>query len=227
VLDAPGNNPSLSPNHRVNYTCQIVVSWPLRAGFFGSESIIPCPSTNQERLDLIRTFAETWAEPFRSLVLDIPEGTEVKPVEINDWAPPSEAVFLPDCPVALLGDAFHPMAMCKFHNRISEHHKRLTKKQLDRGEGANHAILDVLDFVTKGATYFWEMDQRPSTEPGYISKALKRYGRHVIQRARPAVLASRRACMDAHDYKRIGPDSPLLSRRMMKLEFEDESLGWE
>lgn len=102
----------------------------------------------------------------------------------------------------------------------------IINKQPDRGEGANHAILDVLDFATKAVTYFWETSTT-TREPGYISNALEKYGRHVIQRARPAVLASRRACMDAHDFRRIGPDSPLLSRRMMNLKFADESLGWE
>lgn len=113
MLDAPGNHPISSVNHGDTYTCQTVVSWPLRAEFFGSESTIPSPTTNKERLDLIRSFAETWAEPFRSLVLDIPEETEIKPVELTDWAPPLTAEFLPDCPVTLLGDAFHPMAMCE------------------------------------------------------------------------------------------------------------------
>lgn len=50
--------------------------------------------------------------------------------------------------------------------------------------------------------------------------ALDRYEDTVVERARPGVLASRRACLDAHDWPRIGPESPLLSRRQMRLQYE-------
>lgn len=56
---------------------------------------------------------------------------------------------------------------------------------------------------------------------------LRQYVRKVVDRTRPAVLASRRACMDAHNYKKINPTSPLVSRRAMRVEFEDETLGWD
>lgn len=137
VLDAPGNNrPKTSApsqqrpkeeeqeeEEKGRYTCQIVVSWPLRPGFFGNEAITSCPKTKEKRLELIRAFAQTWAEPFRSLVLDIPPGTEIKPVDLQDWVPPplmsqsplqsSQALApRPDHAVTLMGDAFHPMAMC-------------------------------------------------------------------------------------------------------------------
>lgn len=44
----------------------------------------------------------------------------------------------------------------------------------------------------------------------------------VVARARAGVLASRRACLDAHDWGRIGPGSPLLSRREPRLLFDEE-----
>ncbi|KAM7198381.1 putative FAD-dependent monooxygenase [Naviculisporaceae sp. PSN 640] len=201
-----------------NYTCQIVVSWPLRPGFFGTQSITSCPTTNEDRLDLVRKFANTWAEPFRSLVLDIPPGTVIKPVDLHDWPPPL-SLALADQPVTLMGDAFHPMAMY-------------------RGEGANHAILDVLDFVE---TVFPEAqtttvavagrkslsDNRGFSESESLSVRLRKYVDKVVKRARPAVLASRRACMDAHNYKKIDWTSPLVSPRAMRVEFEDGSLGWD
>ncbi|KAK3312333.1 FAD binding domain-containing protein [Apodospora peruviana] len=196
ILDAPGN----------------IVSWPLCPGFFGVESIIPCPSTSKDRLDLIQTFAQTWAEPFRSLVLDIPEGTDIKPVELHDWLLPKKAQSSPSHPVALIGEC------------VSLHGHVERQWIIDRGEGANHAILDVLDFATSCASYLSKLDQPPSR---HRDDALERYGHQVIERVRPAVLASRQACMDAHDWKSIGPDSPLLSRRMIQLQFDDESLGWD
>jgi hypothetical protein len=48
------------------------------------------------------------------------------------------------------------------------------------------------------------------------------YEDEVITRVRPGVLASRRACMDAHEWSKINEKSPLLSRRAMRLEFEEE-----
>ncbi|KAK4210199.1 hypothetical protein QBC37DRAFT_475158 [Rhypophila decipiens] len=211
MLDAPGSN----ANQDGKYTCQIVVSWPLRSGFFGTEAIINCLSTNEERLGLIQRFAQTWAEPFRSLALDIPPGTEVKPVDLHDWPPPLVSTSrIKASNVTLMGDAFHPMAMY-------------------RGEGANHAILDVLDFAK---TYFSDPELNAGQQSELaILKAnregklclLEMYEHIVAERARPAVLASRRACMDAHNYKKIASGSPLLSRRAMKLEFENETLGWD
>jgi len=108
VLDAPGNE----GNSTGLYVCQMCISWPFRPGFFGQSAPIEFPATSRERLDLARTFARTWAEPFRSLILDLPDGTEVKTLDLADWPPPRA---LRGCgPVVLMGDAMHQMAMCKF-----------------------------------------------------------------------------------------------------------------
>ena len=46
-----------------------------------------------------------------------------------------------------------------------------------------------------------------------MKDAILAYEEEMIARTRPAVLASRRAAMDAHDYKRIDENSPLVSKR--------------
>ncbi|KAK0704639.1 hypothetical protein B0H67DRAFT_673879 [Lasiosphaeris hirsuta] len=191
VLDAPG-----SPvENQDKYVCQIAASWPIRDGFFGAPSPIPFPSTTQGGVELIKKFANTWAEPFRSLVEKIPEDADVKFLEPYDWTPPRG--FRGAGRVALVGDAFHPMAMY-------------------RGEGANHAFVDVLDLT--------ELVVPPLTAPGSgvteLRAALDGYEDAVTARCRPAVLASRQACMDAHEWGRVNGTSPLLSRRVMKLDFE-------
>ena len=61
-------------------------------------------------------------------------------------------------------------------------------KVVDRGEGANHAIVDVLDFVET----VLPASQKPDAE---LRSALDQYDQKVISRARPSVLASRRACV--------------------------------
>jgi hypothetical protein len=115
VLDAPGNtnNAGLEGSNS-RYTCQIVVSWPVRDGFFNQASPIAFPDTSKGGIDLIKKFAETWAEPFRSLVHSIPDGAEAKFLELSDWPPPTDLRSTGH--VALIGDAFHPMVMCKQPN---------------------------------------------------------------------------------------------------------------
>lgn len=56
-----------------------------------------------------------------------------------------------------------------------------------------------------------------------LRSALDDYETGVVKRSRPAVLAARRACLDAHDWPRINPQSPLLTRREMFMQFEEEA----
>jgi hypothetical protein len=111
VLDAPGNGTAAEDGIGSEYSCQICVSWPVREGFFGGTEPLAYPSTNEAKLELMKSFAKTWAEPFSSLVLEIPESTEVKNVELCDFAPPKD--LRGTGRVVLMGDAFHAMAMCK------------------------------------------------------------------------------------------------------------------
>lgn len=116
VLDAPGNDNE--PNKSRIYSCQVIVSWPVREGFFGSPSPITVPETDEGCISLIKTFASTWSEPFRSLILNIPPGTETKRLNLSDWPPPRG--LRTSGSVALVGDAMHPMAMCEFKFRPQE-----------------------------------------------------------------------------------------------------------
>ena len=50
-------------------------------------------------------------------------------------------------------------------------------------------------------------------EDDHLAQMISRYEIEMITRTRPAVLASRRACLDAHDYRRIDERSPLISKR--------------
>ena len=64
-------------------------------------------------------FAKTWSEPFRSLVLNnVHADTEIKGLDVLDWAPPIG--LHASGPVALMGDAFHLMSMCKSFPLTSE-----------------------------------------------------------------------------------------------------------
>lgn len=110
VLDAPGNYPDKQTD---KYTVQVVVSWPIRSGVLERSSPVPVPDTNDEKLRLLKTLAESWSEPFKSLVCNAPAGTEVKCLNLTGWAPPKG--LRSTGRVALVGDALHPMAMCEFN----------------------------------------------------------------------------------------------------------------
>lgn len=119
----------------------------------------------------------------------------------------------------------------------------LTYSVLDRGEGANHAIVDVLDFATQVVPLLAlnrddfssrtdsQVPTHQSQGPDFwqaLRQALDAYEDAVVSRARPGVLASRRACLDAHAFSRLFGEaatgvSPLLSKREMMLQFDDES----
>ncbi|KAG8670431.1 hypothetical protein FPOAC1_009845 [Fusarium poae] len=194
MLDAPGNHrDEIHP-----YVLQMCVSWPYRAGFFGKEAPIEIPETVEEQLKLIHEFAETFAEPWRSRALGANIDAHVKGLKIQDLPPPGGLQTTGR--VVLMGDALHPMAMY-------------------RGEGANHVILDVEDFVDC---------VMPILQAGGTSEKLKasmdRYLKVVVTRTRPAVLASRQACLHAHDWEKISSESPLLTRRMPFVEFDESQL---
>lgn len=113
----------------------------------------------------------------------------------------------------------------------------------DRGEGANHAIIDVLDFATHivpllalhcssgsktGSQEHTHQSQGQDFRQA-LRQALDGYEDAVVSRARSGVLASRRACLDAHAFSRLFGEaatgvSPLLSKREMMLQFDDESM---
>ncbi|PVI05802.1 FAD/NAD(P)-binding domain-containing protein [Periconia macrospinosa] len=188
-------------NERGKYIVQLVVSWPLVEGFLGRPTVTTIPDTNRARLTLIRAIAQTWADPFRQIALELPENTEVKPILLDDWPPPRD--FQTTGRIALMGDAMHPMAMY-------------------RGEGANHAIVDVKEFSEHVLPSLRQ--DLPSSEN--LRGLFHRYNAAVVERARPGVLASRRACIDAHDWVRVGsPEvpSPLLTPRIMRLRFDEGS----
>ena len=94
------------------HVCQIMISWPYRSGFLDDPLPLEVPQENSERLALAKRLSTSWAEPFRSIVHDIPEGTEVKPVNLQDWVPQREACSTGN--VALIGDAAHSMVMCTY-----------------------------------------------------------------------------------------------------------------
>ena len=84
-----------------------------------------------------------------------------------------------------------------------------------RGEGANHGITDVSVLLSRILPILQKPSAVPTSSPTSLKDAIDTYEDEMIRRTAPAVLTSRRACLDAHDYGRITDQSPLISRRVM------------
>ncbi|PYH71815.1 FAD-dependent oxidoreductase [Aspergillus vadensis CBS 113365] len=181
ILDNPNN---FAESSKDKYECQIIISW-------ADSKDIAVPSDNRERIALMKSLASNWAEPFRTLVYGLPEDTEARSIRIADWMfRPLQNRSHPR--VVLMGDSAHTMTMY-------------------RGEGANNAIVDVLDLTRRV-----DMRSLGSMSTQALRDALDTYENDVFRRAEPSVLNSRQACVDAHDFTRILDESPLVSARVLK-----------
>lgn len=197
-LDTPSNNTRPGPLHDT-YECQIIISWPFRPGFLDEEQPIEVPNSHTDRIKLMQRIAARWAEPFRECVLSIPSDTEVKTIRLEDWVPRPGIWSHAKGKATLVGDAAHAMTMY-------------------RGEAANHGILDVSVLLEHILPSLPMNNPEPYEEGHALAAALTAYETEMIERTAPAVLTSRRACMDAHQYAKIGDQSPLVSKRAVVVE---------
>lgn len=195
-LDTPSDHVSTSASDGL-YGCQIMISWPHRPGFFGRAEPTDVPNTSTGQLSWMKTLSKDWAEPFRSLIHDIPHDAHIKPIDLSDWLPRRTEAY--DGRVVLLGDAAHAMVMF-------------------RGEGANHAIVDVERLLNHIKPM---LRQDEVVEDAPWKDAVAKYEAEMIERTEVAVMASRQACLDANDFKRINDQSPLVRRRLMKADLEE------
>jgi 2-polyprenyl-6-methoxyphenol hydroxylase-like FAD-dependent oxidoreductase len=196
-LNTP-SDPSSSEGQEGKYYCQVMTSWPYRPNFLGRADPTEVPNTKTGQLAWMKFLAREWSEPFKSIVQNIPEESEVMPIHLTDWLPRRTTAF--DGRVVLLGDAAHSMVMY-------------------RGEGANHAIMDVEILLKQIGPLLGKEGELQDAE---VKRAVESYETEMIDRAELAVLASRQACLDAHDWSRLNDKSPLVRRRLMKADLELE-----
>ena len=74
-----------------------------------------------------------------------------------------------------------------------------------RGEAANHGILDVYHLVQSLETV--QDGRKPQKQ------AMEEFETELRQRTNAAVLLSRQACLDAHDFNGLNQHSAVLKRR--------------
>lgn len=143
-------------------------------------------ATKQDMANAMLSHCEGLSPKLKWLVERAVEDPEsLMEIKLCDW-PVAEWPYQDQ--ILLAGDAAHAMTMY-------------------RGEAGNHGITDIFDLTKEIDSFLlgaktWE-------------KAAKDYCDSVKSRASPAVLLSRQACLDAHDFSKIRPDTdlPLLSMR--------------
>ena len=143
------------------------------------------PKTSPERVSEMKRRAQGFAEPMLSMLMDIPDdSTSATGLPLSDFP----TVPWDNCGgvVTLAGDSAHAMTMY-------------------RGEGANHGILDAALLV----------DQLKKINVGEISReeGIKTYEAEMQERGHAAVLKSRQAALDGHNWDTINEKSPLIGGR--------------
>ncbi|KAJ6028913.1 uncharacterized protein N7446_011747 [Penicillium canescens] len=141
-------------------------------------------STDEARLINMKNRAQGFVSFLQKAVDRIPAGTHVTEIKLADWE------CLPwdnrGGRVTLAGDAAHAMTMY-------------------RGEAANHGILDAYRLM--------EAIERIYSGDLTTSAAIDEYEKEMRDRTSRAVLLSRQACKDAHDWSRLDETSAILTKR--------------
>ncbi|KAJ5907661.1 hypothetical protein N7495_000343 [Penicillium taxi] len=180
-LDTPAN---FEESSKDKYHCQVIVSWD-------DTQNIAVPDGDSERIALMKKLTADWAEPFRSLVHNLPDDIAARSIRIEDWMFHPNRTHVHQRTV-LMGDSAHTMTMY-------------------RGEGANNSIIDVQDLVK-----IVDMTNPESFKLETLAASLEAYERTIFTRVRPSLLGSRQACLDAHNFAKIMEGSPLIEERLLQ-----------
>jgi 2-polyprenyl-6-methoxyphenol hydroxylase-like FAD-dependent oxidoreductase len=147
----------------------------------------------------LRQRAETFAEPFKSANLWVPEGTEILSNFLSFWQPvPWDNK---GGRITLCGDAAHPMTFRKLN--VIYTHGNCRWYIPERGQGMNHGIADAVVF-TKELTAV-------ANKQKSLANAVSAYQEEMISRAGEEVALSAGNTEMLHDWTRF-KDSPLMVR---------------
>ncbi|RGP81839.1 hypothetical protein FLONG3_36 [Fusarium longipes] len=141
-------------------------------------------ATDAERLAYMKRRAIEFNPVLRDAVHAIPEGSEVTEIVLQDW--PCLPWDNRSGRITLAGDAAHAMTMY-------------------RGEAANHGILD--------AYRLSKTLKQVYNEGKDLKEGIDDYERELRERTSVAVLLSRQACLDAHDWHGLNENSAVLKKR--------------
>ncbi|QPC57779.1 hypothetical protein HYE67_000010 [Fusarium culmorum] len=141
-------------------------------------------ATDADRLSYMKQRAIEFNPVLRDVLHAIPEGSEVIEIVLQDW--PCLPWDNRSGKITLAGDAAHAMTMY-------------------RGEAANHGILDAYR-LTKALESVYSQGED-------CKKAIDEYETELRERTSVAVLLSRQACLDAHDWEGLNANFAVLKKR--------------
>ncbi|KAG5976151.1 hypothetical protein E4U55_007470 [Claviceps digitariae] len=191
------------------YLVQIIISWMLKSGEDDNDDVDDeknnknsssnktnqsqdeiAASTRAKRIAEMKRRAQDFHPLVRHAVDIIPETAPVLEIPLQDW--PCLEWNNHQGRVTLIGDAAHAMTMY-------------------RGEAANHGILDAYNLV----------QQLTKVHAGErtLRTAMDNYEQEMRDRTggeQGAVMLSRQACLDAHDFHALNENSAVLRRRAIK-----------
>ncbi|UNI17882.1 Gentisate 1,2-dioxygenase [Purpureocillium takamizusanense] len=142
------------------------------------------PEADAARVAEMQRRAADFHPLLRRVVDAIPPSASVMEIALQDW--PCQHWDCRGGRVTIIGDAAHAMTMY-------------------RGEAANHGILDAYILSRR-------IEEVYAGDKGR-EEAIVEYEEEMRERAAPAVLLSRQACLDAHDYHGLNENSAVLKRR--------------
>ena len=162
------------------------------------------PKTNPERIAMMKRRAKGFAEPLRSIVMDIPDDLDfTTPLRLGDF--PCRRWDNRDGRVTLAGDSAHAMTMYRGTLRGPGPPEADHSDRICVGEGANHGILDAALLVDQlKKIYRGEIDQKV---------AIDQYEDEMRPRSYAAVLKSREAALVAHEWDQLTEDSAVIGAR--------------
>jgi hypothetical protein len=64
--------------------CQLLLQWPYRPNWLGRVDPTDCPNTKIGQRALLKHLSESWAEPFRSFIQNMPRDTDIRPVDFSN-----------------------------------------------------------------------------------------------------------------------------------------------
>lgn len=189
-MDAP------DPNKPENWVFQFMPSWP------GPEQK---DQTDKDRIALLKNWAEDFAEPWKSAFLWIPEDTVAPATNLTYWA--TSPWNNQNGTVTLAGDAAHGMPP-----RTSIPKNSLTTaNKIDRGQGLNHSIQDVVNFVNA--------IKNVQAGEATLSDAVNAYDAELVKRGFDEVTTSVQSAVLLHDVKKL-MQAPLMKQGYVKTELE-------